>query len=375
LTCSGLSLSCSFRMKRGFKTYLAVCATLISTVLLTASCSSLLSNKQQENGAIFKFTVAGELAPSAEGKLLFAGKGPFAELESFLQSRDVVMADFAGAVCNSGDAYSWRMNWLDGMTNSGLRAFNLANDRSLSCGKDGLGRTMSGMSERGLYVIGAGLGPREASTPIYLTSNGITVGVASFLIDKPAQMEGCEDCPLPSVYERSNLLRAIADMRRQADHIIIFLHYSERDQPDLERTELRLARTALALGADMVIGYGANTGGGLRRYRGKWIISGMGKLTGKSADGFEAVDGLLLSMEFTKSDIMNPRLAPLSIKGGLPTVLRGEEAASKLQGLLNASTPEVRENATLHRDILYLRQIELGVDLLPDTPILIPLRP
>ena len=348
-----------FRMRgfAGTKLLLVVLAAV-----LAVGCARA---KKAEQGQSLNFSAGGELRPVAAGQPLFSGREAdrvFLKLDPFLSSRDLMMVDFAGGLdqgcqpLSRPEVLRWSPEWLPLISRANLKVLNLADDHALDCGREALNQAVNLMLGQGFYLVGAGRGQKEATAPVYLTRKGVTISLVSFLLEEPPGIEKCESCTGPSLYDRQALINAFAEMKNRAQYQILVLHFRERELPALTEDELAIVREGIDFGADLILGFGPGSAGGLYRIRGRWVIGSLGRLTGDAEEsGFKAVDGLLLSAEFSADQIMNLRVCALDLDNGRPRLLRSEEGEAALTKLVSGADTEVRDNVKLIGDILYLK--------------------
>jgi len=339
---------------------LRLCVRIVFGVGLTLLVFSGCPRKPKEPAAKFTFSVAGELRPDAAGQALFPGAGEptLADLAPFFRGRDLVLAELGGGVSPASPARprTWDLAGLAELGRDNVKVLSLANDASLVAGREALASTLDLLTAQGFYLAGVGPTSRQAQAPVYLSRQGVTIAVIALLMQPPAGVEPCADCPGPALYDSAVLNEALKAMKSRARYRLVVLHFPDRDLPRLTEPELARAREAVDFGADLIIGYGPATAGGLYRLRGKWVIAGMGRLTGDAADAPGKIcDGLVLSAEFTADGIMNLRLSPLNLVAGKPHLLRGPEGQLALQHLLAASPTDAQNNVSLIDDILYLK--------------------
>ncbi len=334
-----------------------------SVLLVCFSAFSCPRADRAERETRLSFTAAGEMRPRAGAVALFgADADVFENIAPLLLERDLVQADLAGALefgCQPlarDEIYRWKPEWLDTLSAANIRVINLADDHAVDCGREALQKSARFMMAEGFYYLGAGSTQKEAQTPVYITRNKITVSFLSFLLERPPGLDPCEKCSGPSQYERQALISGLAEMKDRSDFRIVILHFREREIPALSEAELRITRQAIDFGADLVLGYGSRSAGGLYRVRGKWAVTGMGILTGSAVDNPDkTADGFLLCAEFRKSSISNIRLLPVALEDGRPVPLRGEAGKSVLEKLVRRSGPQIEANTRIIEDILYLK--------------------
>ncbi|MFO8057466.1 MAG: CapA family protein [bacterium] len=348
-------------MKLDTKTAAALLS--FSAVLICLFALGCPRTDKDGDDKLLAFSATGELLPRAGSTVLFRGEeSALAEVAPLLQERDLVHADLAGALefgcqpLGRDEVYKWRPEWLDYLSAANIRVINLADDHALDCGREALHKSARFLMAEGFYYAGAGSTQKEAQTPVYITVNNITVSILSFLLERPPGIEPCPACSGPSLYKRQALISGLREMKDRSDFRIVVLHYQEKDLPSLSAEELRITRAAIDFGADLVLGYGARSAGGLHRLRGKWAITGMGTFTGKAVDNPEkTADGFVLCAEFRRNTISNLRLMPVRLDEGRPSPVRGDEGRAVLENLVRVSGPDVRANSKITKDILYLK--------------------
>ncbi len=332
-------------------------------VVLCFAVASCPRSQREEGETRLSFTAAGEMRPRSGSTLLYEESSKvFVNVKSLFKERDLVLADLAGALefgCQPparDEIYRWKTEWLDRLSEANIRVINLADDHATDCGREALQKSAEFLMAEGFYYLGAGTTQKEAQTPVYITEKGITISLLSFLLESPPGLDPCEECTGPSLYDRQALLKGLAEMKNHSDYQVVVFHYPEKDLPGLSPEELIKTRQAIDFGADLVLGYGPRSAGGLYRVRGKWAVTGMGMFTGRPVKNEDkATDGLLLCAEFRKSSISNLRILPVSLEAGRPLPLRGESGRAVLERLINRSGPEVGANSKIIGDILYLK--------------------
>jgi hypothetical protein len=334
----------------------------LAVLAMAAGCAR---PKKPGQVPVLAFSAAGELRPVAGGQSLFAGqkgRDVLAEVKPLFLSRELVMADFSAGFdqgcqpLRGDESLRWSPEWMPLLSAANLKVLMLADGHALDCGREALSLGMNAMLGQDFYLTGAGRNQKEAGSPVYLTRNGITVSLLSFLLQPVTGLDLCADCTGPAVYDRTALINSLTEMKDRAQHHLLCLGFAPRDLPGLSDQELAVARQGIDYGAELVIGYGPATAGGLYRIRGTWVIGSMGRLTGDAADApLKSADGFILSAEFALDKIMNLRLAALELQDGKPVLLRGDAGAKALSDVVAKSGPEVRDNVKLIGDILYLR--------------------
>lgn len=167
-----------------------------------------------------------------------------------------------------------------------MLAFSLANNHTLDYGLEGLAQTLAALEGKGLAWFGAGLTERESEKPLLrefskgaLRFRLAVIGAFQYagrydrLYDFYADGEkgGCKKLGEYAVRKQ------IADIRAEhpGAYVVVFPHWGENYR---WRTpaQTALGRAMIRSGADLVVGHGAHAMQEIERYRGKWILYGLG---------------------------------------------------------------------------------------------------
>lgn len=185
------------------------------------------------------------------------------------------------------------------LAEAGFSAVSLAGNHIADCGPQGIADTIAGLERAGLAYAGAGPDLAAARRPAMLAAQGLEVALLSYNCVGPEfgwagpGKAGCAYLPLVTaggepVAPRSRIagiapeayaiLRAdIAAARSAADLVLVAMHKGRVHTPAvLEPYERHLARAAIDLGADAVVGHHAHIARGIEFHRSKPIFHGLG---------------------------------------------------------------------------------------------------
>ena len=203
----------------------------------------------------------------------------------------------------------------------GVDAVSLANNHTLDLGLDGLLDTFDALDDSGIARFGAGDGESVASAPFIRRSgegdDAITVAVLGAFVRDPTYERWAvyADGPLPGVaaLDLPGIRVQLAELRRRepAAFVVVFPHWGyDRWWRDPEQVEV--AHALIDAGADMVIGHGGHTMQEVERYRGKWIVYGLGDFVFNAPSTYDDPDVTPFSL-----------IAELEIAPGQPPTLAG----------------------------------------------------
>jgi poly-gamma-glutamate synthesis protein (capsule biosynthesis protein) len=222
---------------------------------------------------------------------------------------------------------------LTALRAAGVDVVSMANNHGMDFMEGGLRDSLAASRRARLPVVGIGRNAAEAYRPYRVTLRGNRVailGATQVLDDHLISAWTATDTKggLASAKIESRMVQAVRQARREADAVIVYLHWgAELSTCPLPRQEA-LAERLVAAGADAVVGGHAHVlqGGGF--LRGRYIHYGLGNFMFYSAHGATANSGVLvLRMQGRK--ILKAQWKPARLVGGIPQLLTGAAAAAE----------------------------------------------
>ncbi|HEX8745782.1 MAG TPA: CapA family protein [Pyrinomonadaceae bacterium] len=214
--------------------------------------------------------------------------------------------------------------YLEALTGAGFDVLSLANNHSMDCGGAGLLETMRHLRRGGLRWSGAGQTRAEAESFVIVKVKGIRIAFVSFTaIAPPASKPLRDNEPSVALASRAALERAITSAGKEADAVVVSLHwgveYSYR--PDAE--QISLAHAAVEAGADVVLGHHPHTLAGLEVIRRRSTAGTGHALIAYSLGNFAFDSPRWLGRRVTESAILRFRLGRAGLVSAevLPVVL------------------------------------------------------
>lgn len=192
-----------------------------------------------------------------------------------------------------------RPEHLDALREAGFAAVTLAGNHIADFGREGIEDTIARLDALGIAHTGAGSTLAEARAPAFLTHGGRRVALLSYNCVGPeaawarddragcnflriATADGAPVTPAAQLTTVTNEARAqlaadVAAVRDAADLVIVALHKGIVHTPAvLAPYERPLAATALAAGADVVVGHHAHILRGIEIDSGRPVFHGLG---------------------------------------------------------------------------------------------------
>ncbi len=289
---------------------------------------------RRPTGAPVTISFAGDV--HAEGGAGAALRAGLPSIRSVLGKADLTIVNLEMAITESGTAaakqYTFRApaSSLSALRESGVDVVTMANNHGLDYGVDGLRDSLAAAKSTGLPTVGIGLDEDQAYSPHLATVRGQRIAVlgATQVLDSALENAWTAEAGTPglaSAKREQRLLDEVARVRRQADTVVVYLHWGrELDACPLARQE-SLARKLVDAGADIVVGAHAHVllGGGY--LDGAYVDYGLGNFVFNTKGGEAAKTGLL-SLTAQGRSVTNKQWDPALIRAGTPYPLTGEAA-------------------------------------------------
>ncbi|HYO91616.1 MAG TPA: CapA family protein, partial [Pyrinomonadaceae bacterium] len=240
-----------------------------------------------------------------------------------------------------------RPRYVEALTDAGFDMLSLANNHSMDCGSTGLLETMRNLKRGGLRWSGAGRTRAEAESPVLLSVKGIRIAFVSFTaITPPVRRPLEEDEPTVALASRATLERAVVSARREADVVIVSLHWGVEYSYRPVTEQVSLAHAAVEAGADLVLGHHTHTLAGVEvikrlspagtRYA--LIAYSLGNFAFDSPRwlGKRVTESAILRCRLSRAGLLSAEVLPVVLEDYLPrpaVALESESIFSRLAAL------------------------------------------
>jgi poly-gamma-glutamate synthesis protein (capsule biosynthesis protein) len=239
--------------------------------------------------------------------------------------------------------------YAEALTGAGFDIMSLANNHSMDCGRAGLLETMLTLRRSGINWCGAGRTRAESEAPVVLNVKGIRIAFVGFTaITPPALAALKDDGATVALASRESLARGVAYARRQADVVVVSLHWGVEYayRPSLEQREL--AHAAVEAGADLVLGHHTHTLEGIElierrddagKQRYALIAYSLGNFAFDStrAPGRRVAESVMLRCRLGRSGLASAEVIPVVLDNYLPRPASPEQAQAILARLSSLS--------------------------------------
>jgi poly-gamma-glutamate synthesis protein (capsule biosynthesis protein) len=260
-----------------------------------------------------------------------------AGVKPVIDGADLTVVNLETAIAVGGDqatkdiTYEAPPSAFDALVANGVDVIGMANDHALDYGQSGLTQTLAAAKAKSVHLIGVGKDEAAAYSPFTATVNGQRIAIvdATQVIDPDligAWTATVDQAGVASAKRVDRLVQEVADARRHADTVIVFMHWGTEGEYCPDPDEETLAQQLVDAGADLIVGAHAHRvqGGGF--LGDAFVEYGLGNLQFK-AGSLEAREGGMLSVTVTGRRIDQVVWHPISIGANyLPTLMTGSAA-------------------------------------------------
>lgn len=320
---------------------------LLSLSALASSSKSLQSEPEIELVAVGDILLDRGIARRIERE---GTRVVFARVRDVISAADLAFGNLESPVTNRCErgpqriAFRASPRYMESLADAGFDVMSLANNHSMDCGRQGLLETMRNLRLRGLLGSGAGRTRAEAESFVIVSRKGIRIAFVSFTAIAPLPSRPPRDNePSVALASRAALERAVVSAGRDADAVVVSLHwgveYSYR--PVVE--QVSLAHAAVEAGADVVLGHHPHTLAGLEVIRrpstsraGRALIAySLGNFVFDSPRwlGRRVTESVILRFRLSRSGLVSAEVLPVVLEDYLPRPADSSEAQSILSRL------------------------------------------
>ncbi len=251
-------------------------------------------------------------------------ESPFAGVRDVLREADLTVGNLECAITDGGaqapKSYTFRAPPLtaEALRVAGFDAVSLANNHALDWGDEGLADTRFHLDEAGVAAVGGGPDAAEAHRHVVITRNGLRVAFLGYL-DVPAEgdfnrhnWDATATSPGLAWFDADAVRRDIAAARRDADLVVVFMHFGFEYHTEPSEAQRQQARAAIDAGAALVLGTHPHVLQPVEAYHGGVIAYSLGNFV---FDGFEgeANESAIFRATLTPTGVESWELVPVTI--------------------------------------------------------------
>lgn len=223
------------------------------------------------------------------------------------------------------------------LSNAGVTVVTLANNHTFDFGLEGFRETIGVLEEAGISHAGAGENEDEATRPVLIDRDGLSVAVVAF-----SKYSG-EATPAASGSEYGQASYLVSDLEDavnrasdEADLVVVTLHFGREYFLEPVRQQREVARRAVDAGADVVIGHHPHVAQPVEIYRGVPIFYSLGNLVFDQET--PPRDRSFLVALDVDADTLSFTLYPYTITRGEVELMSRDGGKAFLQDLLGRSS-------------------------------------
>ncbi|TDD72057.1 CapA family protein [Jiangella aurantiaca] len=274
----------------------------------------------------------------------------FAPIAAQLGAADLTVVNLETAVGTSGAPEPGKRFTFQAPTTAfaalaaaGVDVVTMANNHAMDFGPDGLTDTLAGSAAArpGLDVVGVGANVTEAFAPAIRDVRGTTVAVIGANVpDDPGAdptahwAATAATAGVATALDPAPLLDAVAQARRSADVVVVYLHWGVQGESCPSPSQLSLA-TALATTADVVVGSHTHQlqGAGLAPAGDAYVAYGLGNFAWYTQASEATSTTGVLTLAVENGAVTAESWAPARIGAdGLPVFATGDAAGAMIAG-------------------------------------------
>jgi poly-gamma-glutamate synthesis protein (capsule biosynthesis protein) len=186
---------------------------------------------------------------------------PFARTKVLLSNADITFGNLECPITRDGIkvmkpfCFKAKPETTSALKNAGLDMLSLANNHTLDCNRDGLMDTIANLKQHKLQWCGAGINRTAAERPTITTIKGVRIAWLALGQFVPEGVFLRDDKASIALASSEAIRRTVTAARRQADVVILSLHWGVEYAARPTEQQEEWAKLAVDCGADLVLGH------------------------------------------------------------------------------------------------------------------------
>ncbi len=250
-------------------------------LLVLALACALGGSARGEDGGV-RIVFAGDIMlDGGPGHIVTMGGDPFANVAQVLHDADLAIGNLECAIVKEGHpeakAFTFRgpVQALP-LLKKHFSAVSLANNHSGDWGKRGFSSELELLRENGISFFGGGANARQARRPLLLDAGGKRIAFLGYSDYPPRRFAAGPGTPGTAWLLEKDAVRDIRQAKKQADFVVLFLHWGEDLEPTVTPEQKALGHALIDAGADAIIGGHAHITQDEEWYKDKPIVYSIG---------------------------------------------------------------------------------------------------
>ncbi len=268
---------------------------------------------------------------------------PFRKVAAFLNSHEAVFGNLEAPLTAGGTrqqkGFTFRASpgFALRLKKSGFSVLALANNHALDFGPQGLAETAKNLDDAGIGV--SGIAEQDGSCRLLVTvSEGIRIGWLAYCdraTDGFLTRRG-PSSPDIALLDQKIMESDIRAALRQADLVIVSLHWGREYSGAVSESQRRLARRAIEEGACLVLGHHPHVLQGIEIWRHGLIVYSLGNFIFDQTTK-ERNESVLLQATIQECGVAEARILPIQIRHSQPRITTGTEGRPILERIASLS--------------------------------------
>ncbi len=324
------------------------------TVLLFATMFVLLSCRTQKQSRGIVIAAAGDLVVARSLDAVTKEHGdeyPFLKIKDHLDKADIAFANLESVVADNAKIrskdpkkinYNAPSSVMGVLVKSGFDVFSIANNHIFDLGKKGLSEFRGLLDKTGLHYGGAGKNLRQASKPIKIKVKGLetaflnynSAGGLNFCAKKKKAGYNC--LPLDDKERSLKILAGDLKKIKNSDYKILSIHWGDNYKTAPTQEMKEIARAAIDMGFDLILGHSAHLFHGIEIYKGKPILYDMGDIFLRKSGGWDT-RSFIFNINVKNGKTESIELFPTYIKNNQVLFAQGEIAKENIKRMVELS--------------------------------------
>lgn len=218
---------------------------------------------------------------------------------------------------------------MEGLIQAGIDIVSLANNHFGDSGQKGMIFTMEKLLENNIYYTGGGIDSREANSPRFITSNGITFAFLAYCDISKYYAATKNKAGYALVPDLLFLKEQIERAKRLADVVIISIHTGAEYVRYPHQRLIDFSHQAIDYGASLIIGHHPHVIQPMEYYKDGVIFYSLGNLVfDQYFPGTK--EGILAEIKFEDTEIVKTKVHPIVIEGLWKVRKAKEEEKTKI---------------------------------------------
>ncbi|CAM2961333.1 CapA family protein [Paenibacillus sediminis] len=236
------------------------------------------------------------------------------------------------------------------MAKSGFDVVNAANNHILDQGQEGLLDTLKFIDLNKMKAIGAGRNQKEAYSPVYVERKGMKIALFGFSRVLPdSSWNAGENKPgVAGVYNPPIAIEQIKKARKQADLVIVIIHWGTERVDTVDKNQSSLAHSFVEAGADLVVGGHPHVMQGIEQYNNKWIVYSTGNFIFTKSTVPKTWETAIFEAKCDKGRACSLKLIPYWAELAQPVPMNAKDSQALLKRVQSISSGiTIRQDGTV----------------------------